>query len=188
MNRLLILTALFFSLGQSAAATESAEKLQRLRAVMTERLVIMEQIARTKWNAGLPVEDRNREAEILEKTTAMAVGEGLDPELATRVVRAQIEAAKIVQNALFERWRKAAAGKLAGAPSLTATLRPEVSRLSRELIAALIAAQDDLESCLARGILSPVPGTLARFPRAWGVAVQGTLGATGPCSSPRDGR
>ena len=187
MNRLLILAALVISLGQSAAATESGERLQRLREVMTERLVIMEQVARYKWNAGLPVEDPDREAAILKKTLAMAVGGGLNPEFATRVVRAQIEAAKIVQDVLFDHWRLAAVGKLAEAPSLTATLRPEVSRLSNELIAALIAAEDDLDGCLARRILSPVPGVLARFPRAWAVAAVGTLGAAGPCPSPADG-
>jgi len=187
MIRLLLLAALAFSLAHPAAATDSAEKLQRLRGVMTERLVIMEQVARYKWNAGLPVEDRNREAAVLEKTTAMAVGRGLNPELATRVVRAQIEAAKMVQSSLFEQWRKAGAGKSAEVPSLTATLRPEVTRLSRELIAALVVAQDDLDSCLAPRVLSPVPGILARFPRAWRAAVDGTLGATGPCPSPKDG-
>ena len=187
MNRLLILAALVISLGQSAAATESGERLQRLREVMTERLVIMEQVARYKWNAGLPVEDPDREAAILKKTLAIAVGGGLNPEFATRVVRAQIEAAKIVQNALFEQWRIAGAGKFAEVPSLTAILRPEVTRLSNELIAALIAAQDDLDDCLARRILSPVPGVLARFPGAWRAAIDGTLGATGPCPSPADG-
>jgi len=186
MIRLLILAALVFSLGQSAAS-ESAESLQRLRDVMTERLVIMEQIARYKWNAGVPVEDPDREAAILQKTLAMAVGGGLNPESATRVVRAQIEAAKIVQHTLFDQWRKTGAGKFAEAPSLTETLRPEVSRLSRELIAALVAAQHDLDGCLARQILSPVPGVLARIPGAWRVAVDGTLGATGPCPSPMDG-
>ena len=186
MIRTLIFAALFLSLSQSAVATESLERLQHLRAVMTERLVIMEQVAKYKWNAGLAVEDRDREAAVLEKTTAMAVGEGLEADSAARVIRAQIEAAKMVQNALFDRWRKAATGKFAGAPSLSESLRPEVTRLSRDLIAALAAAQNDLDSCLARRILSPAPKILARFSRAWDVAVEGTLGAKGS-PSPEDG-
>jgi len=187
MIQLLILATLVLSLGQSAVAADSGERLQQLRDVMTERLAIMEQVASFKLNAELPVEDRKREAAILEMTTAMAVREGLDPEFATRVVRAQIEAAKIVQGMLFDQWRLSEAGKLAETPSLAATLRPKVSRLTDQLIAALIAAEDDLDGCRARRILSPVPGALARFPRAWGVAVNGVLGATGRCPSPADG-
>jgi chorismate mutase-like protein len=141
-----------------------------------------------KWNAGLPVEDPNREAAVLEKSLAMAVEGGLDPKIAARVLRAQIEAAKIVQGGLFEQWRKAAKSKFAEAPSLTAILRPEVTRLSRELIVALIGVQDDLDDCLAGRFLKPLPSALARFPRAWRVAVEGTLGAAGPCPPAADGR
>ena len=181
MIRPLLLPILWFSLIQSAVATESTERLQRLRDVMTERLAIMEQVARFKWNEGLPVEDKDREAAVLEKTVGLAVAEGLNTKVATRVIKAQIEAAKFVQRALFEKWRAMAKGKLADAPNLTVTLRPEISRLSNDLIAALIAAEDDLDDCFARRILIPLPEALTPFPRAWDAAVDGTLGAAGSC-------
>ena len=155
---------------------------------MTQRLVLMEEIAKSKWNAGLPVEDVAREAVVLEKTMAIAVGEGLKADSAARVLRAQIAAAKIVQRKLFDRWRITERGKFPDASDLGDDLRPEVSRLSNALIAALAAANDALESCLAPQILSPVPPQLASFPGAWKVAVEGTVTAPATCPSAVDGR
>lgn len=161
--------------------TDPAADLQALRALLTERLVIMEQVAAFKWNEGLPIENKDREAKILEETIARADAEGLEPELATRVMTAQIEAAKIVQHSLFQQWSAAGKGKHDEAPDLEAALRPNISRLSGELIATLVAARDHLDICLAQKILDPVPAELADVSQAWAVAIEGVFGARRPC-------
>lgn len=175
-------------LGHPASAFESAEGLQELRGVMTDRLVVMEQIAKSKWNAGRPVEDVEREAAVLEMTTKMAVAEGLDPDRATRMVRAQMEAAKIVQSAFFAEWRAASVGKHADVADIAITLRPEIGRLTRELIVAVVAAQDRLQDCHASRVLMPVPDAVSGHPQAWAVAVEGVLATTGPCPAGDTGR
>ena len=74
-----------------------------------------------------------------------------------------------------------AKGKHLKVDSLAASLRPKISRLSSELIAALVAARDNLDGCLAQQILNPLPPGLARFPQAWAQAVDGALDVLRPC-------
>ncbi len=177
----LALIALIACVPRPSLAAEPAAALQDLRSVMTERLLLMEGVAQYKWNEGLPVEDLPREAEVLAQTVAAAVAAGLDPDLATRAVAAQIAAAKEVQAALFVRWRQAGAGRFAAAPGLAETLRPEIGRLTAALIAALAAAEGRLDDCAARRALSPLPQPLAAHPAAWALAVQGLLGDRSWC-------
>jgi len=177
MTRVLLglLLALAF-LSAAKADTAGEERLLTLRQVMTERLALMAGVAQHKWNEGLAVEDLEREAEVLAQTVERAAAEGLDPALAARVVAAQIAAAKAIQRSLFADWQEAEVPPLFEAPSLTETLRPEIGRLTSELIAALKAAETLLGDCAARQALSPLPRALAGHPDAWGIAVQGVLG------------
>lgn len=181
MIRLLSLLLPLLVLSCPASADGAAERLAQLRAVMAERLAIMDGVARFKWNQRLPVEDLAREAVVLNETVARAVAEGVDAADATRIVEAQIAAAKIIQAALFEEWRAAGTGMFANAPSLTESLRPEIGRLTGALIAAVREAQNDLGGCDAARTLRPLPALLAGFPEAWSVAVDGVLGEDRDC-------
>lgn len=171
----LVLLCLALSLISPAPATEATGRLEALRAVMTDRLALMTDVAMFKWNAGAPVEDIGREAVVLEATVREAVARGLDPEFARRMVESQIAAAKTVQQALFDAWAAADIGAFAEAPSLTDTLRPEIGRLTADLIRVAKAAGDGLATCEAHRILAPPPKPLARFPDAWAIAVGGVV-------------
>jgi hypothetical protein len=53
------------------------------------------------------------------------------------VFRAQIEASKTVQRALVRRWQAEGAGRFDDAPDLARTIRPELDRLTTQLLRAM---------------------------------------------------
>src|SRR5262249_7834217 len=79
--------------------------LDRLLRLMEQRLALMHEVARWKWNAGQPVTDPQREPELLHSVVERGRGKGLDPDLVRPFFAAQLEAARFVQQADFDRWQ-----------------------------------------------------------------------------------
>lgn len=145
-----VISALFvFLLFTSAPAlgADKASALAELRAVIAERLAVMPDVARHKWNNELPVEDLEREEIVLERTIEKAVEAGVDDKLAGRFISHQMMASKQVQASLFVVWRAAGRGKFDGVPDLQQTLRPQIVSLTDRLIDALKAAKPYLKNC-----------------------------------------
>lgn len=167
--------------GTSTQVRADSEPIQTLRNVMTDRLVIMVHVARHKWNESIPIENLEREAVVLAATTRQAVANAVDRERAETMVRAQIEAAKAIQTALFDQWQAKTLGPFDDAPDLATTLRPEISRLTAALIEAVANAQAELTDCSAIAVLEPAPASLDAFPHAWAIAVAGVAGDKHDC-------
>src|SRR5262249_47128164 len=55
--------------------------LDRLLRLMQQRLTLMHEVARWKWNAGRPVTDAERERQLLHSVVERGRGKGLDPDL-----------------------------------------------------------------------------------------------------------
>ena len=108
--------------------------LDRLLHLMQRRLTLMHDVARWKWNAGQPITDPERERELLQSVVERGRGKGLDPDLVRAFFAAQMEAARLVQQADFDRW-KAKQQKPFADKSL-AVLRQRID-LNRDLIDAL---------------------------------------------------
>ena len=180
MIRLLLVAAILVTFVRPAGA-EPAEDLQGLRALMADRLAVMAYVAAFKWNEGLPIDDKAREAKVVRETLARNNIDSDDAAQVTRALKAQIEAAKLVQHALFQKWQAANRGKDGAAPDLQISVRLRISRMSNALIATVLVVQDDLDDCAAQEILAPVPPELAQMPKAWEVAVAGVLDLKHPC-------
>ncbi|MCP4381920.1 MAG: gamma subclass chorismate mutase AroQ [Hyphomicrobiales bacterium] len=157
----------------AAAEGPSPDSIHAVRLAMTDRLMIMVEVARFKWNGKIPIEDLEREAVVLEQTVDQAVASGVDPRLATALVRSQIAAAKALQGSLFEKWQADSVGQFDDAADLTETLRPAIGRLTAALIEAVAGAETNLADCEVIETLAPVPPELAAFSDAWAVAVAG---------------
>lgn len=181
MIRPLLIAIFLAALGRSAFGAEPSQDLTSLRSLMAERLAVMEYVAAFKWNERLPIDDETREAKVLEQTLARNNIDAAQSEDVTRAVRAQIEAAKRVQHALFRQWDAEEKARDDAVPDLQISLRPKISRMSNALIAMFLASQDELETCEAQDILGPVPAELANFPKAWEMAVEGVLDLEQPC-------
>jgi chorismate mutase len=123
----------------AAAPRAGIDALTSLIGLMRQRLELMVEVARNKWNTGSPVEDLAREQSLADDVAALAPRYGLNPQLAATFFRAQIEAAKLVESALIAQWTLAHAGVFADAADPRAVLRPKIDRLTAELLAALAA-------------------------------------------------
>jgi chorismate mutase len=110
--------------------------LDRLLRLMGQRLTLMHEVARWKWNAGQPIRDPQRERELLQSVVERGRSKGLDPELVHSFFAAQLEAARLVQQADFERWKANKQGPFADTTSL-AVRRRRIDELNGELIDAL---------------------------------------------------
>ena len=103
---------------------------------MRQRLALMHDVARWKWNTGKPITDPQRERELLHSVVERGRGKGLDADLVRSFFAAQMEAARLVQQADFDRWQANKQKPFADTTSL-AVLRQRIDHLNRELIDAL---------------------------------------------------
>jgi chorismate mutase len=133
-----------------ATLNSQANALDNLLDLIGQRLALAEDVARSKWNSGAPVEDLAREQEIVDAIGVDALKYGLDPGLAKTFFQAQIEASKIVQNARLAEWRAAQLPKFANAPDLQRDIRPQLDRLTPALLDALARALPALHARDAR--------------------------------------
>ena len=139
-----------------------------LAGLIDERLALMPDVARYKWNQGLAIEDLPRERQLLEAVRAQAQGRGLSPDRAEAFFAAQIEASKVMQRELFAQWRAAAAGHFDNVPDLATQIRPHLDALTPRLLDALAAVPGALTreqlGALASAAASPAAVDAALAP------------------------
>jgi chorismate mutase len=121
-----------------AAPRRGLADLDRVLRLMQQRLALMHEVAQWKWNAGKPITDPERERELLQSVVERGQGKGLDPDLVRPFFAAQMEAARLIQEADFERWKANKQGHFAETTSLV-VLRQRIDKLNGELIDALAA-------------------------------------------------
>lgn len=121
------------------AQTGHCGPIEEVRGAIAERLMLMTDVARYKWNAQLPVTDLDREVALLPRLIETAVDVGLDPGYADRVVRAQMAAARAQQEHLIAQWQAAAASRFDAVPDLVLVTRPAITTATTRLLASLHA-------------------------------------------------
>jgi chorismate mutase-like protein len=117
-----------------------AISLEPLLQLMAERLALMPDVARHKWNHQTAIEDRMREQQIVDGLKAEAEAFGVPAPWAERFFRAQIEAAKLIQRECFARWEQTAQGQFTDVPDLATVIRPRLDALTPQLLRALAMA------------------------------------------------
>lgn len=158
----------------AGCAVASAESGRDLKQILGERLLVMPDVAAYKWLNDLPVEDADREAQVLAATVEQASRSGVDRAWARQVVRAQIDAAKRIQSRWFAKWNSD--GGPARAPELVTEIRPRISELTAELIAHLVRLDARSVSAEEIAALREVPAALRDDRAAWMTAVSPWLG------------
>jgi cyclohexadienyl dehydratase len=135
-------------LGQSMSPPP-ASALQALLAAIDERLALMPEVAESKRGSGRPVEDRSREEIVIERAVTAADNASLPTdsrafdETALRALfRAQIEAAKDIQNATLAAPTRGAADAPA---KLHEVLRPALGRIGDRISWLLVRLPSDLD-------------------------------------------
>jgi chorismate mutase-like protein len=167
------LSSLFFILFITAEsrADNGTVTIDALRSIIAERLALMPDVARHKWNHELPVEDLAREAVILEATVKKAQVVGLERAYAVRVVSAQMTASKRIQSQLIEAWQKADAVIFEAAPDLATDIRPKIGAITPKLLALVYAAKPALSRCSVAAKLMNAEDT-GVAPAVWKIATE----------------
>jgi chorismate mutase len=114
-----------------------APGLTSLTDLFAERLLLADKVAAAKYGTDKPIDDPVREQQILDDVAARATGLGLDPAAVQAVFRDQIEANKLVQRGLYERWDAHPEERPTERPDLVTEVRPQLDRITTELLTAL---------------------------------------------------
>jgi cyclohexadienyl dehydratase len=204
-----------WSAGAAHAApgfSDPALELANVIQVMSERLQLMQEVAAWKFAHQLPVQDVERERQVLQATVRRAQQLGIEPRAAERLFSLQIELARRIQQDAIQRWRESGSA----APrfrNLDTELRPALDQLGTRLLQAIYLALPQLEHAslaqhealsgplLAAGLqaaeakslldaldeLQRVPSALLARIKASGILIIGTTGDYAPFSAERDG-
>ncbi len=112
------------------------EKLESLLSLFKQRLDVINDVARWKWNNTYPIEDPAREKAMFEEIGKQAESLGLNPEQAKDIFLAQVNAEKLLQILNFEKWVEEDADLVDEAPDLT-VLNPKIDALNAQILAKL---------------------------------------------------
>jgi chorismate mutase-like protein len=111
--------------------------LEPLRQAVDQRLLLAQDVARAKWNARAAIEDLPREEQVIAAAVRQGSTLGLPEAWVRTVFRAQIEASKTVQRALYRRWEAEGIVRFDDAPDLAKTIRPQLDRLTTQLLRSM---------------------------------------------------
>jgi len=146
----------------SSAVTHAHEGqvcLEQLLHGLAERLAIMHDVARVKWNTQAPIHDPERERLLLEDVVEQARNRQLDSDFARSFFTAQFEAARLIQEEDFRQWRAEKRAPFTVVPSLP-SLRQRIDTLNRDLVAALVQARPFLDMAEGQQQLDLQAGTM----------------------------
>ncbi|MEM9761891.1 MAG: gamma subclass chorismate mutase AroQ [Pseudomonadota bacterium] len=130
MRALLLAAALALA---SVAVAPAAD----VYTLMAKRLAVMEDVAAWKHAAGKPIEDKEREAVVLDAAVKNAKAEGIEEAGARVFFRSMIEAAKDIQACEIARWEAGEATPPAEPKDLNAEIRPQLIILGRQILGAI---------------------------------------------------
>jgi chorismate mutase-like protein len=134
-------------LAQSGAQPPRVDPaIDSLLKLMKQRMLLMHDVARAKWNAKTPLADPDREKAMLRELAAKGRALGLDPTFTSSFFAAQIEASKLMQRDDFRRWEAVKREPFVDAPDLKRDLRPRIDALNSKLLTALAKARPVLRS------------------------------------------
>jgi chorismate mutase len=139
-----------------------------MAALIDERLALVTEVARYKWNTGAAIEDPPREQALLASLREKALPLGVPQARVDAFFLAQIEAAKQLQSELFERWKRERREKFPGIADLASSIRPGIDAVTNQMLqvlATLPAAQPvSLPAASTMSGISPGAVLTARVP------------------------
>ncbi|MET7689678.1 chorismate mutase [Streptomyces sp. NPDC005483] len=123
-------------------AARSLSALHPVVELTAARLATADLVAAAKWGTDSPIDDPAREQQVLDNVAAQAQQLGADPDEIRVIFRDQIEANKIVQRGLFQRWTDHPDEAPTTKPDLN-VVRQEINRVTSALVETLATTADD---------------------------------------------
>ncbi len=134
MRPTLLLPLILTAFASVSSATPVESRLEPLLDLIERRLDIAEAVALHKWDLGQPVQDDERERQIIASVRREAPKHGLDPDRAEVFFVNQINAGKLIQLILLDRWRNSQQAPNTPRQDLRTELRPQLDALQHELL------------------------------------------------------
>ena len=104
-----------------------------IEIIILDRLNLMPEVAKIKWNKKLPIEDLERERTLIRNLIEDVPKQ--HQSHMKKTIRAQIRASKLIQKELFELWSSEGYEYFEKTRNLENDLRPKITSLTNELIA-----------------------------------------------------
>jgi chorismate mutase len=120
--------------------------IDSLLKLMKQRMLLIHDVARAKWNAKTPLADPDREKAMLRELAEKGRALGLDPAFTSSFFAAQVEASELMQRDDFRRWEAERRGPFTEALDLKRDLRPRIDALNSKLLTTLAKARPVLRS------------------------------------------
>jgi chorismate mutase len=127
-----------------------ALEVDKLLVLMNERLALMHDIARWKWNHGHPITDPVREQHLFENLEKQGQAHGLSPDETKAFFQAQVHAGKLIQQRWVDEWKAAQQPPFENVPELATVLRPRIDELNTSLMTVLAKLQPQLATSEAQ--------------------------------------
>jgi chorismate mutase-like protein len=153
------------------STSHSDASLTMLFDLIEQRLDLMEEVSKAKWNTGAAIEDPEREQKLLEDVEAKAKQSDLPPQWVHHFFRLQIEAAKLVQYQLFSQWRESNQKSFSNTMDLKSQIRPQLDQITVAILAALKANWPTVKAKPIRSLEPAASHKPKRFPRAENLAL-----------------
>lgn len=136
---------------------EAQYKVDRVMFLIQKRLSVMHEVARTKWNQKIAIEDLVREKQILEGLVLQGDKYGLDGKWLQQFFQAQMDAAKMIQNRDFALWTDQGKQKFDHVLDLKNEIRPYLDQLTGDLLEALSHIQAHIVDDKVKSYVSTQP-------------------------------
>jgi chorismate mutase len=126
----------------AAGARPPLGPLGSLADLAVQRILLADKVAAAKFGTTQPIDDPVREQQVLDQVAATSASMGLPPGTSVRFFQAQIEANKVVQRALFQRWTEHPAEQPAERPDLAKEVRPQLDRITGQILEQLVNTRE----------------------------------------------
>ena len=148
------------------ATSTTDASLATLSDLIEQRLALMEEVSKAKWNNGSSIEDPEREQKVLQDVQAEARQIDLPSQWVQHFFRLQIEAAKLVQYQLFSQWRSSDQTRFSKTMDLNSQIRPQLDQITAAILAALKSNWPAVKAEPIRSFEHPPLHKSGRFPEA----------------------
>lgn len=123
----------------AATSNQPPESLTVLMDAINQRLEIANEVALSKWHSGKPVQDSDRERQVIANAALQAGEHRLSREDIRHFFAAQIEAGKMVQYARLAQWHATGTAPAEPAQGLAKNLRGQMDASQPVLLASYAA-------------------------------------------------
>ena len=124
---------------------DSSSPLFALVDAAAQRLQTADPVAAAKFKTGGPVDDPQREQQVIDNVTSAVAAKHIDAEYVKSIFRDQMDATNAIEHARFAVWRLNPGIAPVAAPDL-ASLRTTIDRLNQIMVDEIAAQWDSLNS------------------------------------------